>query len=120
MRKTITWFIALVWLINGLFCKVLKLVPRHEQIVARILGSEYSRPLTLAIGFAEVLMAVWILTGWKRRLNALMQILVIATMNTIEFLVVPDLLLWGRFNALFALLFIVLIYYNAEARIKPA
>jgi hypothetical protein len=46
------------------------------------------------------------------RLNTITQIIVIATMNTIEFILVPDLLLWGRFNALFALLFILLIWYN--------
>jgi hypothetical protein len=34
-----------------------------------------------------------------------MQIAVIAVMNTLEFLLVPDLLLWGKFNSLFALLF---------------
>ena len=30
--------IALVWLGNGLVAKVLGLVPRHEEIVAQILG----------------------------------------------------------------------------------
>ena len=57
-------------------------------------------------------MAVWILSGIKRRLNAITQIIIIATMNTLEFILVPDLLLWGRFNALFAFLFILLIFYN--------
>jgi len=33
-------------------------------------------------------------------------------MNTLEFILVPDLLLWGRLNSLFALLFISLVYYN--------
>jgi len=32
------YFIALIWLINGLFCKLLNFVPRHEEIVKRILG----------------------------------------------------------------------------------
>ena len=38
--------------------------------------------------------------------------LVIATMNILEFIIVPNLLLWGRANALFAFLFILVIYYN--------
>jgi hypothetical protein len=33
-------------------------------------------------------------------------------MNVLEFILVPDLLLWGRVNILFALVFMVIIYYN--------
>lgn len=119
--RVITYIIAAVWFINGFFCKVLNLVPRHQEIVSRILGIEHSRELTFAIGSLEILMAAWILTGLLRRLNAVIQILVIATMNTIEFILVPDLLLWGRFNALLAFLLILLIYYNEfHLREEPA
>lgn len=111
-HKILTYFIATVWFANGLFCKVLNLVPRHEQIVARILGNEHSRLLTLLIGFAEIIMAIWILTKFKPKLNAITQMAVIATMNIIEFIVVSDLLLWGRLNIVFAFMFIGLIYYN--------
>lgn len=45
--------------------------------------------------------------------------IVIATMNTLEFLLAPELLLWGRFNALFAFLFILLIYYHGFLLNKP-
>lgn len=112
LNKALTLLISVVWLANGLFCKVLNLVPRHEQIVARILGEDYSRPLTILIGLSEVLMAVWVLSKFKSKLNTIMQILVVLTMNTLEFILVPDLLLWGRLNSLFALLFISLVYYN--------
>ncbi len=112
MHKTLTFLIAAVWLANGLFCKVLNLVPRHEQIVARILGNDYSRPLTVLIGFAEILMAVWIVSRFKPRLNAFVQIAVVATMNTIEFMLAPDLLLWGKFNSFFAVVFIAVVCYN--------
>lgn len=111
-RKIVTYVIALVWLINGLFCKVLNLVPRHEQIVSQILGEKYSKSLTIAIGVSEIIMAIWIISDYKKRLNAILQITVIATMNILEFILVPDLLLWGSFNAVFAFLFIVIIYYN--------
>lgn len=114
----INYFIAAVWLVNGLFCKVFNLVPRHQEIVATILGQEHARLLTIAIGISEILMAVWILSGIKSRLNALLQIAVIVVMNTLEFILVPGLLLWGRFNALFALLLILVIYYN-EFHLKP-
>jgi len=53
-HKLLNYFIATVWIANGLFCKVLNLVPRHQQIVARILGDDYSRLLTLLIGLSEI------------------------------------------------------------------
>lgn len=88
------------------------MVPRHEQIVARILGTDYSRPLTVIIGTLEIAMAIWILTKIKSRWNALTQIILVATMNIMEYILAADLLLWGKFNSFFALLFIALIYYN--------
>ena len=104
--------IAFVWIANGLFCKVLNLVPRHEQIVARILGDQYSRPLTILIGISEIGMAIWFLSGIKSRLNTYAQIAIVAIMNILEFILVPDLLLWGKLNSVFALLFILVVYYN--------
>lgn len=112
IHKLLTCCIAAVWIANGLFCKVLNLVPRHQQIVSEILGSEFSRLFTILIGVSEFVMALWILSGFKTKLNAFAQILIVATMNTLEFILVPDLLLWGKFNSLFAFLFILLVYYN--------
>lgn len=117
-HKILTYFIVFIWLVNGLLCKVLNLVPRHEQIVARILGDKYSRTLTLIIGFSEIGMAVWILSGIKSRFNTILQIAIVATMNILEFILVPDLLLWGRFNSLFAFFFILIIYYT-EFKLNP-
>ena len=110
--RVLNVFIAAVWLVNGLLCKILGLVPRHQDIVARILISEYATLLTMVIGFAEIGRAAWILSGVWPKINAVTQIMVVATMNTLETILVPDLLLWGRINAFFALLFILLIYYN--------
>ena len=110
--KILTYCIATVWIVNGLFCKVINLVPRHEQIVARILGDDHSRLLTILIGLSEIIMAVWILSAYKTRLNTIAQITVVATMNTLEFILVPDLLLWGKLNSLFASIFILVVYFN--------
>lgn len=112
-HSVLTYIIAAVWLANGLLCKVLNLVPRHQQIVARILGDDFSRPLTILIGSSEIVMAIWVLSSFKTRLNAVVQIIVVAAMNILEFILAPDLLLWGRLNSVFALLFIGLIYFNA-------
>lgn len=112
ISKAITTLIALVWFVNGLFCKVLNYVPRHQEIVSEILGATYAAPLTTAIGISEVIMAIWVISGFKSRMNAILQITIICAMNFLEFLLVPGLLLWGRWNAFFALVFVGLIYYN--------
>ena len=111
-HKLLTYLISLIWLANGLFCKILNLVPRHQQIVARILGNEHARTFTILIGISETLMFIWIISNIKPRFNAIAQIIVVATMNTIEFILAPDLLLWGKFNAAFAFLFILVVSYN--------
>jgi DoxX-like family len=121
MHRLLTLSIALVWLINGLFCKVLNLVPRHEQIVAEILGPVFAAPLTRTIGVLEVGMAVWILSKWYPRRCAWVQIALVLTMNALEFFMVPDLLLFGRINAVFALVFVIAVYYNTFVlQSKPA
>ncbi|HET9505737.1 MAG TPA: DoxX-like family protein [Hymenobacter sp.] len=110
-HRLLTYLIALVWLANGLLCKVLNLVPRHAAIVARILGPAYSGPLTRLIGLAEIGMAIWLLSGLRRRWCVVAQMGLVVAMNALEFLLAPDLLLWGRVNALFAGLFVGLLYY---------
>lgn len=113
-HRILTILIAVVWLANGLLCKVLNLTPRHEKIVQTIINTDGASAyyLTFLIGIAEIVMAIWVLTKSKSKLNAITQIIVVATMNILEFILVPDLLLWGRLNSVFALLFIGLVYYN--------
>lgn len=112
IHSLLLYFISLVWLVNGLVCKVLGLVPRHEQIVSRILGNDHAPVLTVTIGLSEIVMAIWILSGFKRRTCAIVQMVVIGSMNILEFMLARDLLLWGGYNSLFAFLFILLIYRN--------
>lgn len=112
IHKIITYFIAAVWIANGLFCKVLNLVPRHEEIVAKILQTYYSRQLVVIIGLLEIAMAICILSGYKTKINAIVQIVIVATMNTLEYFLAPDLLLWGKLNSFFAFVFIAVVYFN--------
>lgn len=118
LYKPLTNFIGLVWLVNGLFCKVLNLVPRHQLIVAQILGKPFSGIITKIIGILEILMVIWVISNIKSRYCAIVQIVVVATMNIIEFFVVPDFLLFGRLNAVFAAIFIGIVYYN-EFMLRP-
>ena len=108
----INYAIAFVWLLNGLFCKFLNFVPRHQQIVGRILGENNAFTFTKTIGFFEVLMCFWIISRIKSKWCAMLQIIIIATMNIIEFFVVPDLLLYGKFNIVVASFFMFIIYLN--------
>jgi uncharacterized membrane protein len=112
IHRILTICIAVVWVVNGLFCKVLNLVPRHEQIIGRILGDTHSRPLAVLIGLSEIGMAIWILSRISPRMNAIAQIVTVATMNTLEFILVPDLLYWGKMNSIFAFMFILTIYFS--------
>jgi hypothetical protein len=107
-------FIAAVWLVNGLFCKVLNLEPRHQQIVGEILQVTTPTAVVLnkLIGISEVLMAGWIVSRIMQKLNALTQMAIVAVMNILEFIYVPHLLLWGKYNSVFAFLFILLIFAN--------
>ncbi len=112
VHRILTYGIAAVWIAMGLFCKVLNLVPRHQQIVARILDAGYAPLLTKAIGVAEIAMALWIISGIRPRLSAITQIVIVGTMNVLEFILAPDLLLWGKLNAVYAAMFMTVVGCN--------
>lgn len=114
----LTFLIASIWLINGLFCKVFNLVPRHQQIVGEIVSNDYSRELTLVIGMLEITMVVWIISNYKSKLNAITQIVIVSIMNVIEFMITSDILLWGKLNIVFAALFVFIVYIN-EFKLNP-
>ena len=108
----INGIIAMVWLVNGMWAKVLGNVPRHEEIVGNILSIGYSRELTLAIGLGETVFALWIFMRKFPRQTTILQCFIILLMNIIETIYVPELLLWGRWNLVFALAFIALVLFN--------
>lgn len=112
------FLIALIWLVNGAWAKLAGGVPRHEEIVGRILGTDVAHPIIVTIGIGEVVMGIWIISGYQSRMNALIQVLVILMMNTIEFVFARDLLLWGQFNYVWAYLLCFIIIIN-EFRFKP-
>lgn len=68
-NKLLNFLIALVWLVNGLFCEVLNGVPRHQAIVASIPGDDHAILFTKLIVFAEIVMAMWIVSGYLARLT---------------------------------------------------
>ena len=110
--QVLGYLIAGVWLVNGLACKVLNLVPRHQEIVGVILGEEHAPLLTKLIGIGEILLGGWVLSGLYRRLCVVVQITLVVLMNVLEAVLVPDMLLWGRLNIVFAMLFCALLYWK--------
>jgi hypothetical protein len=84
---------AAVWLVFGLVFKVLDVVPRHRLIVASVLGAGVAGPLTIAIGAAETVMGLWILSRIRPLLCAATQTIAIVSMNTLELVLAKDLLL---------------------------
>ena len=96
---------ALVWITMGLGAKVLGLVPRHQEIVARIVGDPHAAIITKLIGLGEIGLGIWILSGRFPRLCAGIQIALVAVMNLIEFTRARDLLLYGGWNMSIAIAF---------------
>lgn len=116
-KHIITWLryaIAAVWLTNGLYCKVLNGVPRHRIIVASILGNEHAATFTIMIGFAEIAMAIWIITQLFPHINIVTQSVIVLLMNAIELFMTPHLLLWGPWNSLFAFCFVCIIILHYQ------
>jgi len=112
LNSILNVIIASVWFINGLIFKILDVIPRHEQIVGEVFSKNASSVLTFIIGLGEVALAFWVLSKYRSKLCTIFQIIIIAAMNIIEFIVVLDLLLWGKLNIVFAFAFMGLIYFN--------
>ncbi len=85
--------VAAVWIVFGVLFKLLRLVPRHERIVARILGDVVAPALTRVIGAGEAFVGLWMLSGVAAPLCASAQTALVVTMNAIELRRARDLLL---------------------------
>ena len=86
-------FTAAVWIFHGLFSKLLSGIPRHERIVARVLGSDHSHVVTLVVGACEIAMGFWILSRRASKTCAAVQTTALVTMNILEIAMARDLLL---------------------------
>lgn len=108
-----TVLIGSVWVFHGLYSKILDGVPRHRLIVGRILGEGIADRATLVIGALEILLGLWAFSGCYRRMCALVQTLAIASMNTLEIYLAPDLLISALGMVALNLAFLSLIWYWA-------
>lgn len=81
--KLIRASIALVWLYQGLWCKLLGQVPQHEAVVAAtpFIGPAAARTVLITLGSAECCVAAWVLSGQRMRHAALAQTALLVAMN---------------------------------------
>ena len=111
--SALTVLIGGVWLVFGLYCKVLNQVPRHEAIVAEILGEQHAPLLTRMIGVGEIFIAIWIFIRYRPFLCAAVQSALVITMNVIEFSNAQGLLHFGKLNIAIALIFVSVVWVHA-------
>jgi uncharacterized membrane protein YphA (DoxX/SURF4 family) len=82
-NKLIRLAIALVWLYQGFWCKVLGGIPRHEAVIASVpfIGSAAGRSALVALGLLECGIGLWVLSGRWMRQAAIVQTALLAGMN---------------------------------------
>jgi hypothetical protein len=85
--------IGSVWVFHGLYSKVLNGIPRHRLIVAKILGAANAVQATRAIGLLELLLGIWVLTGWQPVACAFVQTVGLVAMNCLEIRLARELLI---------------------------
>lgn len=75
--------IAGVWLFQGLWCKVLGKTPRQAEIVAAAPPFNHASAPTVvaALGWLEVFLAVWVLSGRSPVAAAITQTVLLISMN---------------------------------------
>ena len=109
----LTFAIALVWLLFGVWFKVFGMVPRHRLIVTAVVGEAGAGPITVLIGAAEIAMALWILSGIYPRVCAAAQSIAIVTMNALELSLARDLLLAPMLMICANTIFLIVVWYCA-------
>jgi hypothetical protein len=81
--KLIRLSIAMVWLYQGLWCKVLGGVPRQEAVISTVpfLGAAQVHVAMITLGLLECGLGVWVLSGQRMRQAAIVQTALLAAMN---------------------------------------
>ena len=88
--------VGAVWLVFGVVFKAFDVVPRHRQIVARVLGERWSRPVILLVAAGEATLGAWMIAGRLLVPCVALQTAAIVTMNALELRYARDLLLAPR------------------------
>jgi uncharacterized membrane protein YphA (DoxX/SURF4 family) len=78
---------------HGIYSKILNGIPRHREIVGRVLGHRFAVQATKLIGGMEALMGLWILSGFERTFCAAAQTIGLLVMNALEIRFARDVLI---------------------------
>jgi hypothetical protein len=113
LQIAFTIVIGSVWVFHGLYSKILMGIPRHRDIVARVLGEDIAGLATYAIGFLEILLGLWAYSRWNRMGCALVQTLALVSMNVLEIALARDLLISAAGMAVLNLAFLTLVWHWA-------
>ncbi len=83
--------VAVVWLYEGLWCKVLGMMPTQLAIVVELPGFSRERGLVLlkSVGAVEIFLGLWVLTGVHPAWCALGEAVLLVMMNA-------NALVWAR------------------------
>ncbi|HEX9367633.1 MAG TPA: DoxX-like family protein, partial [Vicinamibacterales bacterium] len=112
-------FVAAVWLVHGLYNKLLGGSARHLAIVQSVpgLGGVAGERVLTAVGVGEVAIALWVLSGWRPRLCAVTQTVALLSMNVVELTWARPLLLWPAGLLPLNAAFLALAWTAADPRI---
>jgi len=93
---TARWAVAAVWLVHGLYNKLLGGSPRHLAIVQAVpgLAGDRGRYALLAVGGFEVAIAAWVLSRRAPKTCAAIQTAALLSMNAVELTYARGLLMW--------------------------
>jgi len=82
-QKLVRLSIALVWLYQGLWCKVLARAPHHLAVVTAVpfIGANSGRVVLVFLGLIECGLGIWVLTGKQPLVAAATQTVLLAAMN---------------------------------------
>lgn len=107
--------IGIVWVFHGLYSKLLDGIPRHRQIVARVLGEKHAGLAVKAIGLGEVALGVWAFSGAERVGCATVQTAALVAMNALEIALAGDLLISALGMVALNAGFLALVWFWATA-----
>jgi hypothetical protein len=96
MTRLLRPALAAVWIVHGLYNKLLGGSPRHLAIVQSVPGLEgaVGAAVLTAVGVVEVAIAAWMLSRRAPRACAAAQTVLLLSMNVVELTYARDLLLW--------------------------
>jgi uncharacterized membrane protein YphA (DoxX/SURF4 family) len=76
--------IALVWLYEGFWCKILGRLPQQESVVEAVpfFNSQLAHLFLMSLGVLECALGLWVLAGWQLWWAALFQTALLVCLNS--------------------------------------